>query len=167
MSWLFFSCNHSINGRYLSYISKDRNKQIIIFMEGNKPPPRFRTVIHGRNQWCGTQKTHIRCGSAHRSRILTAGRWCRRGRRGQRWRRTSASKCPPWWRRCRRRRTVWTRGGHAGGGREGGKNPQHTGSEEIGKDRARSGDDEARRLRPSPPFRAARKQEVVKYNRIF
>lgn len=53
--------------------------------------------------------------------------------------------------------------------RRGGKkhNTQQPGSEEIGKDRARSGDDEARRLRPSPPLRAARKQEVVKYNRIF
>lgn len=44
------------------------------------------------------------CGSVARSSSITAGRWCTRGRRGRRWRKTSASICPPWWRRSRRRR---------------------------------------------------------------
>lgn len=84
------------------------------------------------------------CGWAGRL-IITAGRLCRRGRRGLRWRKTSTSKCPPWWKHCQR----WTvREGHA---------VQAAAAlapvQEIGRDRNRSEVDGVRkRARPSPPF---------------
>lgn len=104
-----------------------------------------------RNQGCRAGRTHILCcWPAHRppvwpSRIIiiiiTASRWCRKGRRGRRWRKTSTSKCPPWWKRCRRR-TLWTREGRA---------VDQQPVQKIGRDRKRSEVNGARWNRLDPP----------------
>lgn len=100
------------------------------------------------------------CGSAARGWNITAGRWCTRGRRGRRWRKTSASKCPPWWRRSRRRRTVMTRTG-AKQQRAVWRDRQRSGAFGAMTKRAEARRGEATRGDSSPSSTGASKQEVV------
>lgn len=76
---------------------KSQFSSVSTWVERNAPLP----LSMMKTRDAGGKKEHrVRVGHRPPPRLggmITACKWCRRGRRGPWWQRTSASKCPPWW----------------------------------------------------------------------
>lgn len=58
------------------------------------------TNVHDWRLGCRVDTIRTPCAPwSQVARHFTACKWCRRGRRGPWWRKTSTPRCPPWWKR--------------------------------------------------------------------